>query len=227
MRRRFIKMWEQELAAMIKAAKDAEVEIKKIYQTAFKVEIKADKSPVTLADKTADALIRKELGEAFPDYGMLTEESKDTKDRLSKENIWIVDPVDGTKEFVAHNGEFTTNIALAHNHQAVVGVINIPMRGVTYYAIKGQGAFRLEKDGTRTPIHDLFPEVQDSVHLLELQRHLRRRRCFDSRIRPQFPGLYGPEHQDSGIPGSDDGKLRDRFDVDGVLRRAVDEPLLR
>jgi oligoendopeptidase F len=54
-----------------------------------------------------------------------------------------------------------------------------------------------------------------------------RRRCFDSRIRPQFPGLYGPEHQDSGIPGSDDGKLRDRFDVDGVLRRAVDEPLLR
>jgi 3'-phosphoadenosine 5'-phosphosulfate (PAPS) 3'-phosphatase len=106
-------MWEQELAAMIKAAKDAEVEIKKIYQTAFKVEIKADKSPVTLADKTADALIRKELGEAFPDYGMLTEESKDTKDRLSKENIWIVDPVDGTKEFVAHNGEFTTNIALA------------------------------------------------------------------------------------------------------------------
>jgi 3'(2'), 5'-bisphosphate nucleotidase len=145
-------MWEQELAAMIKAAKDAEVEIKKIYQTAFKVEIKADNSPVTLADKTADALIRKELGEAFPDYGMLTEESKDTKDRLSKDNIWIVDPVDGTKEFVAHNGEFTTNIALAHNHQAVVGVINIPMRGVTYYAIKGQGAFRLEKDGARTPI---------------------------------------------------------------------------
>jgi 3'(2'), 5'-bisphosphate nucleotidase len=152
MRRRFVNMWEQELAAMIKAAKDAEVEIKKIYQTAFKVEIKADNSPVTLADKTADALIRKELGAAYPDYGMLTEESKDTKDRLSKENIWIVDPVDGTKEFVAHNGEFTTNIALAHNHQVVVGVINIPMRGVTYYAIKGQGAFRLEKDGTRTPI---------------------------------------------------------------------------
>jgi len=146
-------MYEKELEAMLKAAKDAEKEIKKIYATAFDVEIKSDNSPVTAADKSADALIRKELGKQFPAYGFLTEESADTKDRLTKENIWIVDPVDGTKEFVARNGEFTTNIALANNHQAVVGVINIPMQGVAYCAIRGQGAFRLEKDGTRTPIH--------------------------------------------------------------------------
>lgn len=146
-------MYEAQLAAMLKAAKDAEVEIKKIYETSFAVEIKSDNSPVTAADKTADALIRKELSRAFPDYGLLTEESKDTKERLSKRDIWIVDPVDGTKEFVARNGEFTTNIALAHDHEVVAGLINIPMWGVTYYAIKGQGAFRLEKDGTRTPIH--------------------------------------------------------------------------
>jgi len=145
-------MYEKELAAMLKAAKDAEVEIKRIYATAFDVEIKSDNSPVTAADKTADALIRKELGARFPAYGFLTEESKDTKERLNKENIWIVDPVDGTKEFVARNGEFTTNIALAHDHQVVAGVINIPMQGVAYFAIRGQGAFRLEKDGTRTPI---------------------------------------------------------------------------
>ena len=153
-------MYEAQLAAMLKAAKDAEVEIKKIYETSFAVEIKSDNSPVTAADKTADALIRKELSRAFPDYGLLTEESKDTKERLSKRDIWIVDPVDGTKEFVARNGEFTTNIALAH---------------------------------------DLFPEVQDSVHLLQLQRHGRGRRCPHPRIRPFFPSLYGPQHQDPRV----------------------------
>ena len=112
-------MYEAQLAAMLKAAKDAEVEIKKIYETSFAVEIKSDNSPVTAADKTADALIRKELSRAFPDYGLLTEESKDTKERLSKRDIWIVDPVDGTKEFVARNGEFTTNIALAHGEASI------------------------------------------------------------------------------------------------------------
>jgi 3'(2'), 5'-bisphosphate nucleotidase len=108
-------MYERELAAMQKAALDAEKKIKEIYQTAFAVEIKSDNSPVTAADKGADEMIRKELHHSFPEYGLLTEESKDDPSRLQKENIFIVDPVDGTKEFVARNGEFTTNIALAIN----------------------------------------------------------------------------------------------------------------
>ena len=146
-------MYERELEEAIKAAKRAEGKIKEIYATDFSVEIKKDDSPVTLADKTADAMIRKDLAEQFPDYGFLTEESIDTKERLLKKAIWIVDPVDGTKEFVSRNGQFSTNIALAVDHEVVVGVINVPMLDVLYYAVKGQGAFRLEKDGRRIQIH--------------------------------------------------------------------------
>lgn len=146
-------MWKKELEKMIEAAYAAEVKIKEIYNTKFDVEIKSDDSPVTLADKTADALIKSMLEKEFPHFGFLTEESKDTGERLSKEDIIIVDPVDGTKEFVNRNGEFTTNIALAHNHEVVVGVINVPMKDVLYYAIKGQGAYRLEKGKDPVRIH--------------------------------------------------------------------------
>ena len=140
-------MYEKELEAAIDAAKRAETKIKEIYQTDFAVEIKGDNSPVTLADKTADAMIREDLARKFPDYGFLTEESVDTKERLTKKAIWIVDPVDGTKEFVSRNGQFTTNIALCVDHEIMVGVINVPMLDVLYYAVKGQGAYRL-KDGS-------------------------------------------------------------------------------
>jgi 3'(2'), 5'-bisphosphate nucleotidase len=146
-------MYERELAAMQKAALDAEKKIKEIYQTAFAVEIKSDNSPVTAADKGADEMIRKELHHSFPEYGLLTEESKDDPSRLQKENIFIVDPVDGTKEFVARNGEFTTNIALAHQHEVVAGVINVPLKDVMYFAIKGQGAYKQEKGKEPVRIH--------------------------------------------------------------------------
>ena len=141
-------MYEKELKEMIAASKQAEKVILEIYNNNFEVEIKSDDSPVTAADKNADALIRKILGEKFPDYGFLTEESIDTKERLSKEFIFIVDPVDGTKEFVSRNGQFTTNIGLARNHELVAGVINLPTFGITYYATKGGGAFRINKDGS-------------------------------------------------------------------------------
>lgn len=139
-------MYEKELDAAIRAAKRAETKIKEIYQTDFDVEIKGDNSPVTLADKTADAMIREDLGKEFPDYGFLTEESADTKERLKKRAVWIVDPVDGTKEFVSRNGQFTTNIALAVDHEVVVGIINVPMLNLLYYAVKRKGAFCLSMD---------------------------------------------------------------------------------
>ena len=119
-------MFEKELEAAIEAAKRAVKGILEIYNTPFEVEIKEDNSPVTLADKGADKLIREYLGQMFPDYGMLTEESNDDLSRLDKDYIWIVDPVDGTKDFVARDNEFTTNIALAYKGQVVVGVVSIP-----------------------------------------------------------------------------------------------------
>ncbi len=146
-------MYERELEAAIKAIKEAEEKILEIYHTDFAVEIKSDDSPVTIADKTADALLRKRLSEAFPDYGFLTEESIDTKDRLSMKAIWIIDPVDGTKEFVSKNGEFATNVALCVNHEIVVGLINCPVSGDLYYAIKGEGAYLLKRNGEKVRLH--------------------------------------------------------------------------
>ena len=145
-------MYEKDLEAMIEVALHAQKVIMEIYNTNFEVEIKSDDSPVTQADKLADELIRKELGARFPEYGFLTEESQDTKERLTKEYIFIVDPVDGTKEFVSHNGEFCTNIGLCHNHEIVAGVINLPAQNRLYYGSKGNGAFRLE-NGERTRLH--------------------------------------------------------------------------
>lgn len=146
-------MWETELKAMIEAAYAAEKHIKAVYARPFDVEIKEDKSPVTEADKGADEIIRATLREKFPGYGFLTEESADSGERLAKDAIFIVDPVDGTTEFVSRNGEFTTNIALCYKHEIVVGVINVPMLDTLYYAIKGQGAYRMKRDEAPVAIH--------------------------------------------------------------------------
>jgi 3''-Phosphoadenosine 5''-phosphosulfate (PAPS) 3''-phosphatase len=158
-------MYEQELAAMQKAARDAEKKIREVYETNFQVEIKSDDSPVTAADKGADFMIRKELHERFPAYALLTEESQDDLSRLNNDYVFIVDPVDGTKEFVARNGEFTTNIALSYRHEIVAGVINVPMKDVMYYAVKGQGAYKVEKGKKPVRIH-----VSDKIdHLTALR----------------------------------------------------------
>ena len=145
--------YEKELKKMIEAAKKAQEWILDVYHTDFEVITKEDNSPVTNADKGADKIIRDMLSKAFPDYGFLTEESKDTKERLTKEYIFVIDPVDGTKEFVSRNGQFTTNIALVHKHEVVAGVINIPMLDIVYFASKGDGAYKLKNGGEKIKIH--------------------------------------------------------------------------
>ena len=145
-------MWEEQLNAAIEAGVAAIEGILQIYHTDFDVEIKDDNSPVTLADKNADKVIREILHKRFPDYAFLTEETDDDKSRLENDFVWIVDPVDGTKDFVAKDGGFTTNIALAYKHEAVVGVVVVPLTGEVYYAAKGLGAF-YRKDGVTKQIH--------------------------------------------------------------------------
>ena len=145
-------MWEEQLNAAIEAGVAAIKGILKIYNTDFDVEIKDDNSPVTLADKNADKVIREILHKRFPDYAFLTEETDDDKSRLENDFVWIVDPVDGTKDFVAKDGGFTTNIALAYKHEAVVGVVVVPLTGEVYYAAKGMGAF-YRNDGVTKQIH--------------------------------------------------------------------------
>lgn len=134
-------MWEKELQAAIEAGLLAKDKIMEIYSTNFEVEIKDDNSPVTLADKSADKIISSYLKEKFPTHSFLTEESEDHKERLANDFVWIIDPVDGTKDFVARDGGFTTNIALAYKHEVVVGVVVVPTTGEIYFASKGNGSF--------------------------------------------------------------------------------------
>lgn len=146
-------MWEKELHAAIEAGLLAKKKILEIYHQHFDVEIKDDNSPVTIADKSADEIIRKYLHEQFPTHAFLTEESTDNLDRLKNDFVWIVDPVDGTKDFVAKDDEFTTNIALAYKHELVVGVVLAPAKDEIYFASKGNGSFYQKGNEKPARIH--------------------------------------------------------------------------
>ncbi len=122
------------------------------YQTGLPVDLKAGDEPVTAADRAADCLIADGLRAAFPDDGLLTEESEDDRSRLDRERVWIVDPLDGTTEFINETGEFAVQIALALAGEPVLGVVYQPAKGRLFHAVRGQGAFQVH-DGQSTRLH--------------------------------------------------------------------------
>jgi len=130
------------IEVMKKAARKAGEKITEIYRREFTYENKSDNSPLTEADLASDAVITEMLSSEFPYISILTEESADDRSRLFNRWCFIVDPLDGTREFIRRNGEFTVNIALACNHESVAGVIYIPVIGELYWAVRGKGAFR-------------------------------------------------------------------------------------
>ncbi len=131
---------------MKELAIEAGHEIMKIYSTDFTVEYKEDESPLTMADCNANRVIVEGLKKAFPEYAILSEEDKSDTTRREKEFCFIVDPLDGTKEFVNRNGEFTVNIALAQNGHPVAGVIYVPVTKELYYASQGNGTYYQQLD---------------------------------------------------------------------------------
>jgi 3'(2'), 5'-bisphosphate nucleotidase len=138
-------MYEKELSICKDIVLAASEEILKVYSTDFNVEKKDDASPVTKADIEANKVIVSILKKEF-DYLIVSEESLNHQQYCDEEYCFIVDPIDGTKEFIKKNGEFTINIALLHKDELVLGVVYAPVLKELYYAVKGQGAY-LEKDG--------------------------------------------------------------------------------
>jgi len=138
-------------------AKKAGNEIMRIYQQDFEVDYKKDNSPLTKADIKSNDMIVESLKDLYPGIPILSEENKEVpyNTRKNWEYFWLVDPLDGTKEFVKKNGEFTVNIALIHKDTPVLGVIYAPVLEILYYAQKDQGAFKQEKDKKpqRLPIY--------------------------------------------------------------------------
>ena len=138
----------KDIVAIAKEAGDA---IMQIYSQDFEVEYKQDSSPLTLADKKANDIIENRLNQLPVNLPILSEEGKDIpyEERKHWEYFWLVDPLDGTKEFVKKNGEFTVNIALIHKDTPALGVVYAPALGICYWAKQGEGAF---KDGQKLPL---------------------------------------------------------------------------
>jgi 3'(2'), 5'-bisphosphate nucleotidase len=128
------------------AAHEAGEAILKIYRQDFAVRRKADASPVTRADERAEAIIEQRLAAATPDIPVIAEEACAAHGLPSAAppRFWLVDPLDGTKEFIRRNGEFTVNIALVEGDRAVLGVVYVPSQGVTYAAA---GSATRQRDG--------------------------------------------------------------------------------
>ena len=133
----------------VNIARDAGDAILTIYDKGFNVEEKEDKSPLTDADLASHNLILQLLTKLTPDIPILSEESAKLsfEERASWQTYWLVDPLDGTREFVKRNGEFTVNIALIHQHQSIIGVINVPVLDVDYYAWENGGCYKSEQKG--------------------------------------------------------------------------------
>jgi 3'(2'), 5'-bisphosphate nucleotidase len=136
---------------IVAIAKDAGDVIMEIYNKDFTIEYKDDKSPLTEADTKSNKVICAALSMAYPEIPLLSEENKAEKYEVRKnwEYFWLIDPIDGTKEFINKNNEFTVNIALIHNGTPVLGVVYAPALGDMYKAKKGEGAF---KNNQRLPL---------------------------------------------------------------------------
>ncbi|MGV6829453.1 MAG: 3'(2'),5'-bisphosphate nucleotidase CysQ [Flavobacteriales bacterium] len=143
----------------IKASLKAGEEIMKIYSTEFNVEIKSDDSPLTIADKNANEIINtyiKPLG-----IPIISEENKqiDYNTRKNWTRCWIVDPVDGTKEFIKRNGEFTVNIALVENGIPIMGVIYVPVSKTLYFTNNNK-AYKINLKTHNTPIKQILENAK-------------------------------------------------------------------
>lgn len=156
------------LEVMKSAAIKAGEKILEIYSRDFSVEIKDDKSPLTEADLAANGIITEILTEEFPYIALLTEENEDNISRMRSRFCFVVDPLDGTKEFIKRNGEFTVNIALTEEHRSVMGVIYVPVTGELYYAREGHGAYR-SVDGNTAKLN--VSERTDGIIMMESRSH--------------------------------------------------------
>jgi 3'(2'), 5'-bisphosphate nucleotidase len=134
---------EQLIPSVLEIARGAGKEILEIYRGDIDVETKADNSPLTAADQAAHNHIVAGLSALTPDIPILSEESAAIpfEERSQWSEYWLVDPLDGTKEFIKKNGEFTVNIALIQGHKAVLGVVHVPDKDTDYFGFENGGSF--------------------------------------------------------------------------------------
>lgn len=144
-------MLDRELQEASRIAREAGRILLGIYATDFDVDFKGKADPVTEADRRGNDYIVEQLRTVFPEDGVVAEESPDRTDAVMRGRVWYVDPLDGTKEFIAKNGEFSVMLGLAIDGRATLGVVYQPVLHKLYAGVVGQGA-TLEQKGERTPL---------------------------------------------------------------------------
>lgn len=127
--------------------------------------------PVTIVDRKMNELIVSILNKEFPDDGLLSEESEDTTRRLSKDRVWVIDPLDGTSGFIEGNGDFAVQIGLVVEGQAVLGVVYQPIPEICHWAIKGNGTWRSESEGVPMRAFTSAETEQDNLCLAVTRSH--------------------------------------------------------
>ena len=144
---------DNDLKLAINASLKAGEIIMQYYCDDYEIKEKGYHNPVTTADNKADSYLKSTLMSARPQYGWLSEETVDSKDRLNKERVWIVDPLDGTKEFIEGVPQFVVSIALVEKGIPIIGVLHNPVTKETFHAAKGEGAY-LDENRYRCSIKD-------------------------------------------------------------------------
>jgi len=151
--------YQRELEIALSAAREAGAAVRHYYETGTEAWEKSEDNPLTQADLASDRIIAKHLRGAFPDDGLLSEETVDDLSRVEKPRVWIVDPMDGTKEFTQQIPEFCVSIGLVEDGEPVVGVAYNPAADVAIWASRGGGAF---KEGERVRVTDCA-RIEDAV----------------------------------------------------------------
>jgi 3'(2'), 5'-bisphosphate nucleotidase len=154
------------------AAREAGAKIMEIYASDFEVKTKGDESPVTAADDAAEKIILEHLAECAPEIPVVAEESVAAGNipDISGGTYWLVDPLDGTREFISRNGEFTVNIGLIENHQPVLGVVYAPVLDRLFFGSEKSGAFCENTPGQREHIQVRKP-ADDGLVVVASRSH--------------------------------------------------------
>ncbi|PVY70804.1 3'(2'),5'-bisphosphate nucleotidase [Tamilnaduibacter salinus] len=150
---------------VIRIAEQASEKVLSIYQTDFSVQFKDDESPITAADIASHDIISRALRNLTPDIPILSEESASApwSERRHWHQFWLVDPIDGTKDFTNRTGEFTVNIALIEGGEPVMGVVTVPAKHEVYYGTKREGAWKRERNGRTRRLHVVVPPEEKRV----------------------------------------------------------------
>ncbi len=146
---------EQLIVSTVKIAKKAGKAISQIYNSDFDYKLKSDSSPITIADNLSHQIITERLKILTPEIPIISEEDCeiDYKIRAQWSQYWLVDPLDGTKEFINKNDEFTVNIALINKNTPILGIIHIPVTNETYWGSRSNGSFYLNENNDKKQLY--------------------------------------------------------------------------